>query len=121
MRRLKIFRKKHFAGCLIKYFCVVNVNQADFKEYIFNILEDQEDSSQEKNPYSDTIYLIKNGREITIDIDDSENKLFVAAYTSTGVVFSNEVIIETGSSDISYNLITKYSVTKGSSYLLIRN
>jgi hypothetical protein len=67
------------------------------------------------------MHAIANGEEITIEIENSETTLFVFARTSTGRILSELVTIETGSADISYQLVTTYSWIKGSSYQLMRD
>ncbi len=119
MRSLTILRKKHFAGCFIQYFCVLNVMKSDFLRYIENNTADNEGNQAEyRNEYSDLFYPIVNGKEISICIDNSEYTLFVVAFTSTGIAFSNEITIEAGNISASYILQTKYNFFKGSSYLL---
>jgi hypothetical protein len=115
-RTITIKRDKHFAGCLIKYFCMLNVSIQHFKKWI----NDNEDTLDSEYRYTDNSYSISNGKEISIDIDENENTLFVVAYTSTGIVYSNEIIIESGYSNQGYLIKTKYSFSKGSSYLLVR-
>lgn len=115
-RTITIKRIGHFAGCWIKYFCILNVSIQHFQKWI----TDNEDILESEYRYTDNSYSISNGKEIVIDIDENENTLFVVAYTSTGIVYSNEVIIEAGYSNQAYLIKTKYSFSKGSSYLLIK-
>ncbi len=112
MRRLTIHRKKHFVGSLITYNCVLNKNLETFGAYI-DSLSDNELDELEKS-----LITIKNGQTITIEIDEIKNYLFILAITSTGPAVSNEITIEPGTEDIAINLITKYTIFKGSSYKL---
>lgn len=112
-RTISIKRIGHFAGCLIKYFCILNVNIQDFQEWV----DDNEDT---EHRYADNSYPISNGKKIVIDIDENENTLFVVADTSTGIAYSNMIIIEAGYSDQVYLIRTKYSFVKGSSYQLVK-
>ena len=122
MRKITVLRKKHFAGCIIKYYCVVNTDKVDFINHIngTGFVNYQEGIWEEVFcRYSDAIYPVSNGKEITFDINQwKSSSLFVVANTSSGMVYSNQVVIEAGSSDLAYLVVTKYCWRKGSQYLL---
>lgn len=118
MRKITVFRQKHFAGCISKYYCVIDVDKADFVNHLHvNYTEGIWVNGFCR--YSDAMYPISNGKEITFEIDTwKRGSLFVVANTSSGMVYSNEVTIEAGSSDLAYLVVTKYDWRKGSQYLL---
>jgi len=111
MRQITIKRKKHFAGCAIDYYCILNIKIQDFIQIVDN---------DKFEKYASSILPLKSGKEITIEINNDYNTIFVIAYTSSGITLSNEIIIEEGRSDKTYKLITKYSFSKGSTLILVQ-
>lgn len=112
MREIKITReKKKLVGRLIKYYCVLNFRIEKFKDYV---------ELEEKHELSDPIKIIPilNGKSITIDISDEKNEMYIVAFTSTGVVFSNLIVIDENCKNNSYFIQTNYSFAKGTNLLL---
>ena len=88
MRYLKITRKKRFFGSVIPYFLFIGYRR------------------------------IANGQTVTIPIRDEKCCVFVEASTSTGVASSPVYSIDEGTADVKLELVTLYSWTHGSKYLL---
>ena len=99
MRKLIITRKKSFFGAIIPYYCIVGKDK-DF-------VDDK-----------DIQYLIKNGETISIDIDDRMFCIVIASNTSSGTVIMPPYVCDGGTNDVSFELITKYHIFKGSKYEL---
>jgi hypothetical protein len=117
MRKLTVTRIKKFTGSFIPYYCVVNTTLDEFRNYV----KLRNSAHIDHDEIINSMHAIANGEEITIEIENSETTLFVFARTSTGRILSELVTIETGSADISYQLVTTYSWIKGSSYQLMRD
>ncbi len=112
MRKIKITREnKKLVGRLIKYYCVLNCSIEKFKEYV-----ELEEKYELNDPSK--IISISNGKSITIDINDEKNEMYIVAFTSTGVVFSNLIIIDDNCKHKSYFIQTNYSFSKGTSLFL---
>ena len=100
MRKLTITRKKSFVGAIIPYYFIIGENK-------------------ESVDANDTQYPIKNGETISIDVDDRKFCIVIASNTSTGAVVMPPIICDGGTNDLSFELITKYLLLKGSRYELL--
>jgi len=96
MRRIIITRKKRFIGCAIKYEFVINDGLKSG-------------------------YFIGNGKTIIINTEKKRCTLIVYAYTSTGTVASNQIIIEEDEDNRNYVVVTKYSLIKGTRLILLKD
>ena len=138
MRRVVIKREKcKFVGILIEYWCIVNFDKNEFMQY-FKLCDEYEDEADnsvlpEIKSGKGRLYIdfrddrgnsirkylqafpVNNGKTAEIEIDEQRTILFVFAKTSTGAVFSNQVVIPTGFSDLSYSIKTDYSMFGGTS------
>lgn len=113
MIEIKITReKKKLVGCLINYYCVLNFSIEKLKEYV-----EFEERYYALND-SSKIIPISNGKTITIDITEEENEMYIVAFTSTDVVFSNLIIIDNNCDHKSYFIQTNYSFVKGTSLMI---
>mgnify|MGYP003533675734 CR=1 FL=1 len=101
MRTLTITRKKSFIGAIIPYYCIIGVNKD-------NINDD------------DTQYAIKNGETISVSMSEEKFCIVVAANTSSGLVVMPPFLVEKGNDDVSLELVTKYNLTKGSTFELLK-
>ena len=109
MRDLRITRKKSLFGALIPYFIFIGDRKAEADPC----------NPENKWDFSDTSGTkIANGKTVTIPIRDEKCCVFVAADTSTGIVCSPVYSIDEGTADIEFELVTLYSWTRGSKYLL---
>ena len=145
---IKITRKKkRLVARLIPYYCIINYDIEDFKKYIKEenyALNDNAMENIDYNPLSLNvaknmprafsvekfkahlenkkenveIVLIKNGETKTIELDNKKTPILVASFTSTGVVFSNQVLVSENSVDKSYLIVTKYNWKTGSEILI---
>ena len=103
MRKLIVKRNKSRVGIWIKYWCVIDVSLTECKK-IFGT----------ENRCSGEFYPIANGEILEIPIENKEYNFFVMAQTSTGLIYSNEVIIEQGEENVVYEIETRYSFIRGS-------
>jgi hypothetical protein len=109
MRRLKITRKKSFFGAVIPYFLFVGYRKAE---------------TDPLNPHDEWDFpatsdvKIANGQTLEISIRDEKCCVFVETDTSTGIVCSPKYSIDEGTADIELELVTQYSWTRGSRYVL---
>ena len=124
MRRIIIEREKvKFVGRLINYDCFLNVNKEVFEENLKRAWENSRDGEHDEDEevisFFDNLQSIpvSNGKSISIEIDEQQNELFVAA----GHSVSNLQTIEVGNSDVSFFIKTNYSWTKGMVIILHKN
>ncbi|MCL2213177.1 MAG: hypothetical protein FWB93_05040 [Oscillospiraceae bacterium] len=107
--RITVTREKSFAGSAIKFLCVLNVSHPDF------LAKTAGSGFMSKNEWvknSPNLTKVKNGESVTIDIPYNVNKLYVVALTSTGKVFSNELIINAENMFASFNVKMKMGTTE---------
>lgn len=109
MRYLKITRKKRFFGSVIPYFLFIGYRRTEADPCNPEDEWDFPDTSDTK---------IANGQTVTIPIRDEKCCVFVEASTSTGVASSPVYSIDEGTADVKLELVTLYSWTHGSKYLL---
>ena len=111
MRHVIIERDKvKFVGRLTNYDCFLNVNKVESEEYLKRAWENsrngQHDEDEEVISFFDNLQStpFSNGKSISIEIDEQQNELFVAA----GHSVSNLQTIEAGNSDVSFFIKTNY-------------
>ena len=109
MRCLKITRKRSLWGALKPYFIFVGYPKAEIDPLNPDDVWDFPDTSYVK---------ITNGQTKTISIQEKKCSILAWAVTSTGAASSSAYYIDEGTTDIELELVTQYSWTHGSQYVL---
>lgn len=104
-RALRITRKRALTGMLIPYYIVLNQHRDEF----FARIEENDVCG---------VSAIRNGKTLDLRVSTDETLLFVAAFTSTGPAYSEEILLPAGNADLAFLLLTKYDAWSGSSYQL---
>ncbi len=144
---IKIIReKKKFVGRIIPYYCIINYELKDFKKYINlrnyalneNVNENINCSFFSFKIYKnvprgfdidDFINYIDNNREIGIIplsngsseeliVENKTMPMFVVLFTSTGVVFSNQIYIVPNLKENTFLIKTEYNFKSGSEVII---
>ena len=71
----------------------------DFKAYLTN--------SHSGESFDFTITPLKSGETVAIEMDEGDNTVFAAAFTSAGVALSNQIIINDENVSNQFTIITK--------------
>lgn len=111
MRSIFITREKHFSGCILQYFCVLDVSLP-----VFQLVMKQ---NGDRKQYASRTFPISNGKTIEILVDEAAHSLFIFAFTSNGIVYSKEINIGSGNNEHSYRIHAEYSMIKGLKYELV--
>jgi hypothetical protein len=109
MRQVTITRRKSFSGMLIPYSIFTLYLRAEIDPLDPEDIWEVQEGSEIK---------ISNGQTITFPIREEKCSLVVWAITSTGAAGGPAYYIDEGTSDISLELITRYSFWNGSRYIL---
>jgi len=105
MRKLIIKRKRSFVGGMLPYLFVVGIDFSEFEK----MSEEEKDS---------VCFDISNGETMEIEISNEASKIFAIAATANGVALSNEMPIKSGNQEERVEIVTKYSLIKGSKLVL---
>ena len=102
MRHLILHRQRALACFAIKYHCILNQDREAFlcrlqRQDPLALLEEASE------------YMLRNGETISIDISCEERSaFFVAVYLEKRNIVTQEIIIEPGGRDVSYEIRTDY-------------
>ena len=126
MSAITVTRKKSMLGAVIKYYCIHNMSM---EEVLLNLeTPDGVDHFTSGGDVSlsvvghmvagawkfksnfldgsNQVFPLSNGDSVTINLNDAcENNIVVIAMTSTGLIFSNQVVVRANGS---YVIITKF-------------
>jgi len=129
MGTITLARKKSFVGMVIKYYSILNMSREELFQHleipattaidnlgslessviedIKGILDVRKFESKFLNA-SKQVSVLANGDSVTIELDESpENRMFVIAMTSSGLIFSNQITVHAGKS---YAITTKFGL-----------
>ena len=98
MRKISVTRKKNFFGSILTY------------AFILDFLK-----TEEKR------FPLKNGQTIEFEIDDEGHMLNCYTRTSSGETYSNVILIEAGTQDKNYVLVTKNDMMRGAILVISEN
>ena len=102
MRHLIVHRERALAYFAMKYDCVLDREQADF-------LAELEGKDRGELMLNAPGVPMRNGETITIELDEGEHRVFVAACLESRTMTTNDLTIPAGDADAEITVRTDYN------------
>ena len=109
-RKITIERKEKLAASGVKYFVVLNLSENEFSQ---RVGMRERLSLGEKSAFlseSNKVFALANGDIVTIDPTEEENSFFVAAFTSSGRLISERIIVDKEDIDARFTVTLKLGI-----------
>ena len=109
-RKITIERKEKLAASGVKYFVVLNLGENEFNQ---RVGMRERLSLGEKSTFlneSNQVFALSNGDTVTIDTTKEKNSFFVVAFTSSGRLISERIIVDREDFDARYSVTLKLGI-----------
>ena len=110
VRKITIERKEKLAASGVKYFVILNLSENEFNQ---RVGMRERLSLGEKSTFlseSNQVFALANGDVISIDTAQEENSFFIVAFTSSGRIISERVIVNNQDFDARYSVALKLGI-----------